>query len=1223
MLTENFNIRKGFQFKERFERAPFEQRWDEPTYLTFKIEFDFDDVYSRLTSEMSFDDIPQGLLILPVTRLDSDPGETLELLVKELDPYDGQGQGVGFEESLISSDSGYNQRINKYIGNVSDDKRYSAIEYLLRRNEDYRAWCLARFLQGLAALQNEYQYYFQEIQGLDALSGLTPDKGWQIDKNAVITIKCLEGLDQKVKYLFYLYREAAWDAEYQRWILPDIYRYFKMNIFISEIRTFHQSNFAESGAAADLLTSIATKYVNKWANQFLDKVADWTKGAIDVNVNMDLQRLNIISTAVPITCFRCEMCDFDIARNMYSDSYSINNDKQEESVLKIRVKKCEILNHWKIGGKDGILLKNLKSWLERQYGPDRAHAAYGFIQEGMHDEMWFNGTENLSDDDKSKGYSKVIADGWGMNAAKGVLDALSGANGSGILDMAAGIYSTVKNAVAERNATKGEYVESAATNPSDEQESALISLVLTQMYANAMAAPAGTLSQAELEALRIAAHPSERLSDSSVYETIINQVTILPHTHEPLFQDETIDGSVVQSAMPSFNMAEVEVGRFKDVSLRDVSVYGFADTSVESPDPSMMLADTSFRDVPLGELADTSFREVPLGELADTSFREVSVGKLADTSFRGVPLGRLKPTSFREVSVGKLADTSFREVPLGGLSDTSFREVSVGVLADVSLTGSGPGGFADVSLTGSEPGGFMDVSIWSPGVDPILWPLGIPGDADASTDSSVEIGEYEMLGLRDLDGVITGTGSGSFRPVEVSGVIHETSVGGLDGDYSPSFAEQEMTGTYNDPDMGEYSMTGVEPGDMAEVIVSSPDRPAGQIETAVDSAGRVPEMYETAVLSPVSIPAEVREQQIAGYEADNIPVREAQITGYGDIQSEVRETLITGPDYSPMAPQVPSMQAPAVQTEPGDARPQGRDYAPVMSEAGVSSPDPDMNVAEHEVSSPVPEMLQGEAEVDSPSPDMKVKEAEVDSPSPDSAQKETKVESVDYKPVHKETRVESPEYTPELKEAAVESADYEPARKEARVESEEPSNRMKEAVVVSPYQAAGMREARVESPAYEPRLRPLLVGEDGIPVSGELVEQEVSSPEPEMELDRSRSEEPVEEIPEEPRILSAADMFRSNYTPALSRAEIIDKYAHKEEPSVVKETVASPWSDQTVKDELRADGTVGGMLDAYSRLKEEGRIGRPDKVDDPKVGSNDPKRPNATDKGRRINKQIL
>ena len=1200
MLSENFNIRKGFQFKERFERAPFEQRWDEPTYLTFKIEFDFDDVYSRLTSQMSFDDIPQGLLILPVTRLESDPGKTLELLVKDLDPYDGQGQGSGFEESLISSDSGYNQKIRKYIGNVSDDKRYSAIEYLLRRNEDYRAFCLAKFLQGLTALQNEYQYYFQEIQGLDALSGLTPDRGWQIDKNAVITIKCLEGLDQKVKYLFYLYREAAWDADYQRWILPDIYRYFKMNIFVSEIRTFHQSNFAESGAAADLLTSIGTKYVNKWANQFLDKVADWTKGAIDVNINMDLQRLNIISTAVPITCFRCEMCDFDIARNMYSDSYSINNDKPEESVLKIRVKKCEILNHWKIGGKDGILLKNLKSWLERQYGPDRAHAAYGFIQEGMHDEMWFNGTEYLAEDDKSKGYSKVISDGWGMHAAQGVLDALSGKNGSGILDMAAGIYSTVRTAVAERRANKGEYVDSAATSPTDEQESALISLVLTQMYANAMAAPAGTLSQAELEALRIAAHPSERLSDSSVYESIINQVAIVPHTHEPLFQDETLDGSVVQSAMPDFNMAEVEVGRFKDVSLREVSVGMLADASVESPDPSVMLADTSFREVPLGELADTSFREVELGELADTSFREVPLGKLADTSFR--------------------------EVELGGLADTSFREVPLGKLADTSLTGSDPGGFADVSLTGSEPGGFTDVSIWSPGVDPILWPLGIPGnDADASTDTSLYPGDYEMLGLRELDGSITGTGPGSFRQVQVSGGMSETEVGGFTaGDYTPAFADQEVSGTYTDPDMGEYSMVSSGPGGMADVIVDSPSQAPSRAETAVstpeyspaEAMTKIEDMSSEPAFASVSVeggdyspaiaeigvrdaannPMKVREQQIAGGILSQSPVREQQIGESDNVHTAVRETQIIDRGYTPSPPVRPSMQQPAVSAAVGDTEMKSPAVTDRASAAPVSSPAPEMHVGEHDVNSPNPEFVLKDASVGSP----------------------------EQSPAQKEARVESPEYRPALKPAVVRSADYEPAQKEAKVESEEPSNRMKPVSVQSVSSHGTMKEARVESPRYEPRLRPLLIGEDGIPVSGELVEQEVESPEPDMRLDETKPEDPEPVMSrEEPGIPSAADMFRSNYEPQLSRAEIIDKYARKEEPSVVRETVASPWADRTVRDELHGDGTVGGMLDAYTRLKEQGRIAGPGRVDDPKVGSKDPDRPSAPDKGRKIGKQQI
>jgi len=45
----------------------------------------------------------------------------------------------------------------------------------------------------------------------------------------------------KIRTLMELYRKAAWDDEYQRWILPENMRQFKMIIYIFERRTFHDA----------------------------------------------------------------------------------------------------------------------------------------------------------------------------------------------------------------------------------------------------------------------------------------------------------------------------------------------------------------------------------------------------------------------------------------------------------------------------------------------------------------------------------------------------------------------------------------------------------------------------------------------------------------------------------------------------------------------------------------------------------------------------------------------------------------------------------------------------------------------------------------------------------------------------------------------------------------------------------------------------------------------
>jgi len=98
---------------------------------------------------------------------------------------------------------------------------------------------LLDFINKFNVLQQDFPYYFQSIEGLAELIKTDSTKGQRIANNTKITITCLEGLDLRISYLLNLYRKIAWDDVYQRWVLPDMMRYFTLKIFISEFRTFH------------------------------------------------------------------------------------------------------------------------------------------------------------------------------------------------------------------------------------------------------------------------------------------------------------------------------------------------------------------------------------------------------------------------------------------------------------------------------------------------------------------------------------------------------------------------------------------------------------------------------------------------------------------------------------------------------------------------------------------------------------------------------------------------------------------------------------------------------------------------------------------------------------------------------------------------------------------------------------------------------------------------
>ena len=438
-----YNIRKGFLDRDSLFSTQFSSDFDEPTYLSFKLNFYSDE---RLTDEMTYDTLPQALFTPPN--------------LPDGNPYDRWMDWASDDELReIIADYQYDPE------SFMHDRKYSAFIYLLDRNEDFRAFLLAKFLKGWAELQEQYQFYFQSVSGLDKLLESNPSRGSKLSKDTVVTIECLEAIDQRVKYLLSLYKAAAWDDEYQRWILPDIYRYFKMDIFISEIRTFHVSNFSDQGSALNLITNTSTNLINKglsWVNSKLDK---WTKGGLDNNIRMDLETLSVINGICPVTCIHCELCDFDISNPYYQGSYDINNSTAEKTTIKIKVKKAEIIHNWTLIDR---IFGNLLNATER--GTKSMTSSVGWrdylkMDGGALAQNTFNNTILMSDIDLKKDYNGIITGGWISRTISNGINAIKGAmSGGSILDFAADIYSTVKSAIADKKANEERNTISKATS---------------------------------------------------------------------------------------------------------------------------------------------------------------------------------------------------------------------------------------------------------------------------------------------------------------------------------------------------------------------------------------------------------------------------------------------------------------------------------------------------------------------------------------------------------------------------------------------------------------------------------------------------------------------------------------------------------------------------------------------------------------------------------------
>lgn len=328
----------GFLSNEsKFVPEVFSRLFDEPTYLTFRIEFDFSDSKIENNADTTF-------------------------------------AGVNI----------YDFMPEPFLSLVEDDQpsNYSSYSYLKNnKNEQKRAAMLKTFILSLRDVQTNYPYYFQSIDGLGDLMKIDPKKGIRIPttENNVLTIKCLEGLDMKITQLMQLYRKIVWDDYYQRWILPDMMRYFTMKIYVSEIRLFHTASTTESMHKKTRLFDIGTETnLNATSYTYGSKVLDTVNNVLNDVVAVSSELLgtrstvtqvaqgmgqaydtlrglgtslasdyyklcnNAINDVMPTICFECHQCEFvidDTLPYLSSLSASTKDNKAVEPTIKIKVGK--------------------------------------------------------------------------------------------------------------------------------------------------------------------------------------------------------------------------------------------------------------------------------------------------------------------------------------------------------------------------------------------------------------------------------------------------------------------------------------------------------------------------------------------------------------------------------------------------------------------------------------------------------------------------------------------------------------------------------------------------------------------------------------------------------------------------------------------------------------------------------------------------------------------
>ncbi|MEK0336907.1 MAG: hypothetical protein QQN41_05670 [Nitrosopumilus sp.] len=302
MNTNQYKIFRDV--KRAVEGNLLTKRYDEPTYLTFRVIFgeDFASWSGVTLLNTNYDKMPHPLF--NPMEVDATKDE---------------------KSNIIEFNRDY----------------YSTIDYLRDSNEFSRAEMLKEFQNMWNDLQRNFQYYFRSVEGVGDLLKPAPGRGRRVASDFRLTFNMAEGIDQRVSYLLNLYRKIAWDDDYQRWVLPDMMRYFSIKIYITEFRTFHRSSLAEhEEPTANQQQNV---YNYGAGRRIIDRLKEelgfeQIKRAIGIGKSalgiMEPAYLRVLNGILPTHVIECQMCEFDIENfNLdYKNTLSVYDAPTEATV---------------------------------------------------------------------------------------------------------------------------------------------------------------------------------------------------------------------------------------------------------------------------------------------------------------------------------------------------------------------------------------------------------------------------------------------------------------------------------------------------------------------------------------------------------------------------------------------------------------------------------------------------------------------------------------------------------------------------------------------------------------------------------------------------------------------------------------------------------------------------------------------------------------------------
>ena len=164
---------------------------------------------------------------------------------------------------------------------------------------------LVKFKSILEYLTFNAPWYFQSIKGLEKLwSNATDMAGAYKGNEAVLTIETLEAIDLRITEIASLYRSAVYDKVYMRELVPDNLRWFCVDVYVAEARNIR---YNPTGSFSNMTSALGidTSGLNR-------TLTDASAGLGSLLGNQQLDQSNPMKQFGYLK-FKCRQCEFDFS----------------------------------------------------------------------------------------------------------------------------------------------------------------------------------------------------------------------------------------------------------------------------------------------------------------------------------------------------------------------------------------------------------------------------------------------------------------------------------------------------------------------------------------------------------------------------------------------------------------------------------------------------------------------------------------------------------------------------------------------------------------------------------------------------------------------------------------------------------------------------------------------------------------------------------------------